>query len=280
MLDYADEDNQPTLQTGHYRGMDGYPVVSEQWQGYHAVRMNATTGKLVLRLSHYAEVWNMTNLPITGEVEYALECNGSFKTTVEEVPIMEMIAGSGLISPTPYQDPKTKVYWLKAVNHVTSPSDPPGGKPLGRITLAPNEHRVIKWQDLDFELQSGFAGAQDRNFEFIGHDSAGSDLSSRYRLRFKPFAATAAEQKWYDDNENRGFVLVDQSLAPVERYTRRTIAAVPAPANTRYRHFNTSLPGMSYGRNFGGYKNNLGDPRAAFFINFCRTLTASLSLTW
>ena len=269
MLDYADEDCLPTTQPGFYRGMDAYPLVSEQWQGYHALSTNAATGSVVIRLSHYAEVWNMTNMPITGEFEYALECNGGFKTSIMEMPIMDMVSepdGSDYrLIPVPLRDGKTGRYWLKAVDHVPAIGDPPGGRLLGEITLAPNEYRVIKWQDLDFEMKSGLAGAPDRNFEFIGYDNAGSDLSSRYRLRFKPKAVTKSEEKLYEPGK---FLEVDQSLAPVERYTRRTIAAVPPPAGARFRHFNTTIPGMSYGRNNGGYKNNLGDPRAAFFINY------------
>ena len=270
ILDYADVDPLPTIREGHYRGMDAYPIVSEQWQGYHAVKTDGNA--LIIRLCHYAEVWNMTNQPITGELQYAVECNGSFRTATEEVPIMPMITGSTgaqgeLIDRKKLIDSKLLVedagrFWLKPVTSTDRLDDVE--QPIDTITLAPNEYRVIKWLDLDFRIPAGLTGATDRSFEFVGMDAAFSDLRSRYRLRFKPKALREDDIEWYDSR----FVEVDWPLGPVERYTRRTVLPLTPTPPYKYRHFNTSLPGMSYGRNVTGYKNNLGDPRAAFFINF------------
>jgi hypothetical protein len=133
------------------------------------------------------------------------------------------------------------------------------------ISLKPGEYRVVKWQDIDFRVKTTVAGeAATRKFNFEGFGQAKNDASSRYKLRFKP------SQTIGDANEAPSeFSVVDLPLAPVVRYPRST----PGVGQAKCRFFNGSYPGWSYSppvdtSGVRPHKNNLGDPRAAFFINY------------
>src|SRR5205814_3677344 len=70
IIDYADSDSDATVGTD-YRGLDSYPLVSELYSmkwWYKAAYLNAATGTyfVSLEMDTWAELWNTTNLPISG----------------------------------------------------------------------------------------------------------------------------------------------------------------------------------------------------------------------
>lgn len=257
VIDYADTDSLPNLRLGHYRGVDAHPLVNEQWQKYEFVREvsapSGATGRFFeYTITHFVELWNPTNHPISGEVKYSFECNGELRTAAETFDVYRTLRGleapEGAILP----DANVPVNEAKANPSTTNDWWHPSA-PLQ--TMAPNEYRILKFGPVRFRLRNGPSGSTEAfSCEFVGYDTAGSDMSSSYRLKFKPSGAS-------------DFAMVDMPRKPVERYQRTVQDRNPDGNRTFRKKFNLSLPGMSYGKQNAGYKNQVGDARAAFYIN-------------
>lgn len=249
MIDYADTDSLPTMDGNPfvdpnanagrdyptYRGTDAYPLVSEQWQRYR-LETGAPSGTLRWSVTTYLELWNLTNQDIAGEVAAAYECTGDvpvgFVTYAVENSLNFVTSGK----PESIMGPGRGV-WHRAI-----PLNPP---------LRPNEYRVIAFPPVVYDFPTGPGVIN--SVTYAGRDGAGNDWRSRYRLLWKPPG-------------ERDFVLVDQPLRPLDRNQRTT-------STSSRQFFNTTNPAMSHGNRVGNrYQNNLGDVRAAFFLNDLQAL--------
>ena len=67
IIDYADEDSNPTMGTG-YRGIDSYPFVNELYDRYEWV--GSSNGYVSIKVETFVELWNPSQLPIAGEVRF------------------------------------------------------------------------------------------------------------------------------------------------------------------------------------------------------------------
>jgi hypothetical protein len=298
IIDYADTDNVPTMDGDpllrpeddngsknrpadwdqhypRYRGMDAYPVVSKQWQRYRLEESQIEGGAsfAYFSVTHYLELWNMTNQVISGEVTAAYEVNARIPAGFRNYDLMACLRGGvdgatveGNGRPVLNEIPSLLTpgerlpgYWHQPIR-----MDDPGARDADQRTnpfmkrgdaqpvfkpMQPNEVRVVAFAPVVYRLNIGSSSGTSAALTFTGYD-AGNDLRSRYRLAFRPTGAS-------------GFVVVDQPLAPVDRLDRAV------SSSTRQR-FNLTLPGHSYANTKAVqrlYFNNLGDPRAAFFIN-------------
>ena len=260
IIDYADTDALPTMDGNplvdvatkstnpdasnsrpaerypSYRGVDAYPLVSEQWQRYRFE--GSANNQVQLSVTQFVEVWNLTNQRIQGEVSAAYECNLS--VTVGFAPPVSLNTPQGAAT-------AVRRDFLPDARRLAADGNLPGFWHLPQtVVLEPNEVRVIAFDPVVFNLA---AGGTVSAVTVQGQDAAQSDVRSRYRLAFRPQGAA-------------GYVVVDQPLAPVERFTRTV------RSNSPRQMFNTSLPGMSYALQNRNFVNNLGDPRIGFFVNY------------
>jgi hypothetical protein len=67
MIDYADADSNPTDGSG-FRGVDAYPFVNELYDRYEWV--SNSDGKVNIKVETFVELWNPSQLPISGEVRF------------------------------------------------------------------------------------------------------------------------------------------------------------------------------------------------------------------
>ena len=237
LLDYADRDPYPLLIEGVCRGTDAHPLVSEQWQRYRFER-TYTEGNdrfIEFSITTYLELWNLSQLPIQGRVQAAFECRGKITAGAGLYPIDELLAGTApdgrVCSGQPLAEDGQ--WW-----HASRP-----------VALAPAAFAVVGFEPVVFKLRAGPASLLARRADYTGPDD-GRDRRSRYRLRF--------------GQGDDPLVLVDQPLRPLDRP-----AWFGLDTGSRRQRFNTTLPGMSHSEGFGSgrYADNLGDPRAAFFID-------------
>jgi hypothetical protein len=271
ILDYADSDSVPNMDgdpfvdpmTGNasayptYRGMDSFPVVSEQWQRYRFE--GSENGTVTVSVTHYLELWNMTNQRISGEISAAYEINADVTIGFRTFDLLSQGLAAESGRPEREKLPSDRGGFLPGAWHVPvridSPTAPvtPALSEVGPLPaqrpMEPNEVRVISFPAVKMKLAAGTSGAVTA-VDIVGRDASGSDIRSRYRLAFRPTGSNV-------------FSLVDQPLRAVERFTRN----VTTSAANRQR-FNTTHPGMSYALANNNYANNLGDPRASFFINY------------
>lgn len=294
MIDYADTDGLPTMDgdplvnprtnaAGYptYRGMDAFPIVTEQWQRYRA----EFGGGGQFSVTQYVELWNMTNVPISGEVTCAYEIRGKAvgglsggvdlsngSRAVDGKPEFKAInakkPGQGLVGQWHQPVRLEGDDWVPGLASRTPIKA--RVKAMAQPAMQPNEHRIVAFEPVVFAVPTPPIGNL-ANIRFEGPENQ-NDLGSRYRVAFRPTGAS-------------GFTVVDQPLVPMERLTRNTSVSGPE-TNSERQQYNLSLPGMSYSqagapKGQRRFANNVGDPRGAFFIDYSQdVVTFNSSSPW
>jgi len=250
IIDYADTDSMPTMKVlnetdpvtmrGEYRGMDAFPIVSEQWQRYRFESSYTEDGSQFIDYSvtQYLELWNMTNKPVNGVIQSTFECDGELTASAGIYDVKRILRGEEAPDATVkagMPDQEGDFWW-----HPTIP-----------VTLQPNQYIVVRCQPVLLKLRSGLPAppGATATVSLRGYQN-NRDRTSKYRIRFGPAGSP--------------LTLVDFPQGKLDRFDW-------AVNNTSNRQrFNTNLPGMSYSdaNQAGTFANNIGDPRAAFFIDY------------
>lgn len=76
IIDYADVDTNPTLGLG-YRGVDSYPFVNELFDLYEWT--GTSNGQVTIRVTTFVELWNPSNISISGEFQLENDNRHSIK---------------------------------------------------------------------------------------------------------------------------------------------------------------------------------------------------------
>jgi hypothetical protein len=103
IIDYADVDTNPTLGLG-YRGVDSYPFVNELFDRYEWT--GTSGGQVVIRVTTFVELWNPSNISISGSFQLENDNRHSIKippaatanfTSVQHPPTTVSIPANGFI---------------------------------------------------------------------------------------------------------------------------------------------------------------------------------------
>ncbi|MES2597741.1 MAG: pilus assembly PilX N-terminal domain-containing protein [Verrucomicrobiota bacterium] len=255
MLDYADMDGLPSINVPsggaaspvdetaiEYRGADSYPVVNEYWQRY---RFDEFLGRHVkVSITDYVELYNPTNHIVTGDVTCCFEAKGRFSLGSRSYQVMNSL-------------------------HMVDEEDPDGKKPQPidglqgywfqpqSITLQPNEIKVLAFSPVIFKLDGGELGNV-TGVAYYGtavNNNYQDDRDSRYRLAFRPI----------DGSGNAvvpNYTVVDLPFTPLERYEKKVNSSSPKQL------FNVNEPGLAYRLRQRGFAWNVGDSRAAYYIDY------------
>ncbi len=136
-LDYADADNNATTKDSSYRGLDSYPLVSEflmrfRWENLTIENNNSY---LELSVATYAELWNMTDQPISGSAELTHDTKYKFTpyTGGPEISLEDADTAQPTLAKS------DDFYWLPAV----------------QIELNPNQYKLIKFGEVRYRLDLG-----------------------------------------------------------------------------------------------------------------------------
>ncbi len=276
IIDYADIDPLPTMNIENggggkengadsesrveYRGMDAFPLVSEYWQRHRYQRL-ISQSRVEYSLTDYAELWNLTNQEIAGEVLISFEYRGRLWVGSEVYPVMTTVLGNRVIKGRPREVPGLDGLWLvpepqeyySPDNRLDAPDpeqtqSPPGNPDGCWITLRPNQIAVLRCPPVVFHLDT--SGIETiTGVQYFGQPAYGNDeRESRYRLAFRPKGAAR-------------FTVVDLPFQTLERYQRT------ATASNR-QSFNVTQCGLSYRLRDQRWAFNVGDLRAAYFIDY------------
>ncbi len=226
-LDYADGDNEATVGTG-YRGIDGFPLVSEfvfrsTWEN---VRIEGGRKFLELSTTVHVELWNMSNVPVSGRAQVSYENRYTFR-----------------IAPNPND---ISLHDLTHATHNLVENDGRHWFPEFDVDLQPNEYRVYK------------CGTVFYSFDAVSAADPEEWIASPLILGGETYAAQGSgyRMRWNG-------VMADQSRGGVHR--NDSFLRYPSAAKEG-RHVNRlTVPGHSYNRG-GTFINNMGDPRMSSYL--------------
>lgn len=232
-LDYADTDNDPTLKDGEYRGIDGYPLVSEYLFKCLWAKKRIQGGRIYIDLTCavYVEFWNMTNVPVDGDAEITYETNYGLPKPLD---------------PNPYKlDDLTN-----AVHNLT---DSGGYKwfPKFKVTLDPNSYRVYKCGTVNYSFDMASEAQGLVNNQTLSGESAAVPRAG-YRMRWNGKLVDQSRGGLYRSNT----LLLKFRSAPGDDVTN---------VHEERQKFRCNIPGHTYSGQFGQI-SNMGDARMASYI--------------
>jgi hypothetical protein len=200
-LDYADVDNQATIGAG-YRGVDGFPLVSEYifrstWENIRTVG-----GRKYLDLSTtvFVELWNMSNVPIQGQVQMSYENRYTFR-----------------IPPNPND---ISLHDLTHATHNLVESDGYRWFPAFHVNLQPNEYRVYRCGTVNYSYDAVSAAEWIASPLPLGGETD-SARGSGYRMRWN---GIMADQSRGGVHRNDSFLRYPSTAKQGRHVNRLTVA--------------------------------------------------------
>lgn len=242
-LDYADIDSDSTVSRslmgeGSYRGLDGFPLMSEiiLHVNYKGIKKEGDRVYLEWDFTVFVELWNHTNSAMSGNVAFSYENKGRISPLGTGVEIQfddpDLLADPLQIALEDPLQPLPKPFLIS------------GGSPENYwfqsqpITLAPNQYQFVKTAILKYKINVELKSAA-KNIKFSVNEALG---------------ISGMSLKWNNKVVDRVDSLVRQGTSPTEYRT-----------GTAKESGKANIVGHSYGP-FGKFKNNMGDSRQALYF--------------
>ena len=143
-IDYADADSQSTLLAGKHRGLDAFPLISEVILQVRYVGELQVNGRRILHwhFKLFAELWNMTNLNVSGSARL------SYEVALPMDGIGTATASKRFDDPALLDDPaKTNHNLTKLAGRFWSPEI--------EVTMLANEYKIYEAADVTYTLDIG-----------------------------------------------------------------------------------------------------------------------------
>jgi type II secretory pathway pseudopilin PulG len=235
-MDYADEDNEPTVDPGVYVGIDSYPLLSEIVLHINFQGPGKVAGRHVLRWEFrlFAELWNMTNKPASGSARLSYEVNlkpESLALTLKTFPFDD---------PSILSDPNKSVHNLTKID----------GKyfsPRITVTLRPDEYVFYEFASVTYTL--------DYTPQL---DKSGQPIKESFDLLEPETEARGITLRWND-----------RRVETIQGIVRDAFGVSNFETTVARKAAKAAIPGHSYGP-YGFFINNMGDPRIAHYLRTTR----------
>jgi len=233
-LDYADEDSEGTVSpsimgSNSYRGLDGYPLMSEIILHVKFEGVGTQKGQRVLRWKFFVfvELWNHTNSKVKGNIQFSYENKG-------------IISGIGNGPNIQFDDPNL-LNDRNQVKPLLTFVDKRFWFPPQGVELEPNEYRFYKTAPVEYSIIV---------------DLKKDDKSTPFNVT-EGLGASGMSMKWNNVELDRSDKLVRQGSSPT-KYT------IDKPNESG----KANIPGHSYGpyNEIPDYRNNMGDSRQALYF--------------
>ncbi|MCW1916732.1 hypothetical protein OJ996_24305 [Luteolibacter sp. GHJ8] len=230
-FDYADTDDTPRVVEGRYRGIEGFPLVSEHMFSikWDSVTRDQSRTYVTILVTVFAELWNMTNQPVSGQAQFSYETEYSMQ--VGAIPEI------GLGDPELLFDPSVTAtnimregpdsFWFPSIN----------------VSLRANEYKVFKLGEARMRIDVGAASL------------------------FVPSPLEVSN----DDNQQSGYkmrwnnTMVDHSKGKLRHYDQLLYYPGNNATNSSQK-VSATIPGHSYKLKTESFVNNMGDPRMSMYI--------------
>lgn len=233
-LDYADEDSDPSLEPGVYRGLDSYPMLSELVLKIEYLGTAVSSGTMLaqFRFTLYGELWNMTNHPVSGRARL------SYEVALPPEGTGAGVGGTWFSDSSLLSDKQRSAHDLEVIDgRYFSKSI------LVSPALKPDEYRVLKFATVNYRLPVGPSNMVTRDVP----------------LNFVE-----------EELDARGISFMWNEME-VERISRivRDPDGVSFKLDLPKVTAKAAIPGHGYGP-FGDFTNNMGDPRMSHYLRTLR----------
>lgn len=233
-FDYADADDQPSVRSGVYRGIDASPLLSEIVLQVNYLGEEIRDGRRILRFRFrlFAELWNMTDKPVRGEARVSYEVD------------LHPSTGIGPVATTrPFDDPA--ILGNPALStHDLTPMD---GKYWSRaiaVELEPDQYRFHEFADVSYFLDAGPASLPVGGTFTLTENEGARGMSLR----------------WNSDEVDRV-----SKLKRIDAANTGSSAQFTFNIRTAKTVGKAAIPAHSY-RGAGVFVNNMGDPRSSLYL--------------
>ncbi len=241
-VDYADTNNEPTVGSSSimgadaYRGLDAYPLMSEVILHIKYLGSSVQKGRNVLlwQMIEYVELWNHTNVRVTGNAKVSYE-NG-----MRPPAIGAGVVGSRFDDPALMGD-TNQVKATPALSNV-------GGRYWSTAIacdLQPNQYKFYKAVTINYTMDVG---------------PSSQTLQSKFEI-YEDLGSSGISMMWNDKEVDRSDKLVRGNSSPTNPELEFT-------TKTPKQSGKANIPGHSYGiyNTSNNYKNNMGDSRQALYL--------------
>ena len=226
-IDYADTDNEGSVRPLTYRGLDGYPMMSEIIMSIRYLGNRVISGRriLVWRMSGFVELYNHTNIRAAGSASFSYE-NGLELPAIGAAPVGRRFDDPALLN-NPTQVTSTPPLTQSGGRYWSAPLN---------VTLNPGEYRFYRFVDVDYLIDVG---------------SSSTVLQNTFSLTER-LGAAGMSMRWNNLEVDRADKIVRNGLGLefTSNFSKTTDKA--------------AIPGHSYGP-FGDFVNNMGDPRMTLY---------------
>jgi hypothetical protein len=230
-FDYADADQTPRVVEGSYRGIEGFPLVSEHMfsMKWESVTRDETRTYVTIVVSVFAELWNMTNLPVVGRAQLSYETQYSMQI--------------GAIPDINLGDPELLFDPAVTATNILKESDNSFWFPEFDVSLQANQYRVYKLGEARIKIDAGAAAL------------------------FVPSPLEVSN----DDNQESGYkmrwngTVVDFSKGKLRHYDQLLYYPGNHATNSSQK-VSATIPGHSYKLKTDAFVNNMGDPRMSMYL--------------
>jgi len=241
-IDYADADTEPTVSSPSimgsdgYRGLDAYPLMSEVILHIKYLGSSVQKGRNVLlwQMIEFVELWNHTNVRVTGNVKVSYE-NG-----MRPPAIGAGVVGSRFDDPM-LMDDTSQVKATPALSKV-------GGRYWSAAIacdLQPNQYKFYKAVTINYTMDVG---------------PSSQILQSKFEI-YEDLGSSGISMMWNDKEVDRNDKLVRGNSSPTNPELEFTTKSPKQSGKA-------NIPGHSYGvyNTTNNYKNNMGDSRQALYL--------------
>ncbi len=242
-LDYADEDDAPTLLAGVYRGIDSYPFTTELVLKVEYRGMSVVEGRQFLNfnLRLFAELYNPSDVEVSGNARLSYE-----------VALKVEGLGSGTVS-EPFDSPEFLSHSDVATHDLDEIDGAYWSQPIP-VSLKPNEYRCYRFADVSYRLDQGTVKQNE-----IGKNTSFSLLEDKGERGSSLMWNDVLVERQRQVVRQAGFIYdEDKNGKKISGYL------IGEPRFLSKAH----LPGLLYQKSLSSdFYGNTGDPRISHYLN-------------
>lgn len=226
-FDYADQDSDPSLDPGTYRGVDSYPLLSEIILHVHSLGISVVNSRNILKfdVNLYTELWNLTNQPVTGSSQVSYEVD------------MRLSGVGAAAQGRPFDDPVILDDPNRSTHNLVKSDGLYWSQPFD-VSLGPDQYQMYHVARVQYSIDVGPSSIDPGNAFDMSEVEGVTGMSHRWGA---------------------------QQVERIPSIIRLPSGGLPTRSERQFGR--AAIPAHSYGNpQIANYTNNMGDPRMSTYF--------------